>query len=988
MENEVPIIFYNELDQTHLNKKYERVLKQLQNGDFTGAEVKKMVNSKFYRARLDNKDRLLFTWVAYKGKKHLLLLELITNHEYQKSRFLRGGIIPDEGQWMPLTNASNETPVTITYLNDKDKRIHALNKFISFDADQANIYSHRPPMVLIGSAGSGKTVLVLEKIKTLTGRILYTSLSPYLVDNARQLYYANGYENEDQEIDFLSFSQYLNSWQKPEGREIKYKQFNGWFQRHTIALKFTDAYKLFEEFNGVITGQAIAGEFFTLPEYLALGVRQSVYTVEERKVVYDLFKKYLEWMNENGHYDSNMLSHRYLEKVQPAYDYIIIDEVQDITNAQMQFILKSMSSKNGFILTGDSNQIVHPNFFSWAAIKTFFYQGNQVSLPIHILNTNYRNSNKVVQLSNRLLAIKNRRFGSIDKESNYLVKTNSEQNGEVTLLQMNDKVLKDLNQRTVQSAGYAVIVPTDEDKPEAAKIFKTPLLFAVHEAKGLEYENVILINFVSKSSKEFNVISDGIEAKDMDLESLNYARPANKADKEGDVYKFYINSLYVALTRALTNIYILEQQPNHSLLQLMGLAENKTPVSIHAKQSTNEEWLAEADKLEAQGKTEQAEQIRAKILGYDYITHEELEIVKTLALDPAKKENEVKRERKLLYNYAVNNNRLDWLEQLAVLQFQRAMLYMKEVRLARKEYAKNCRLGRIADLLPIVKKYGPDFVADEDGSTGIMIALYNNQATTAQKLMEMKASLVVVDKKHRTAFHHILNGYLNTMLRKQSNLTNAKLLTQFWHIAKPVSVKITTHGQLKNLPGHRLYTLIFWLMQCFEEEQKHAKELELREEITKRKNELNEFEKYINNASIRAASLSGITNNKLVSYYNTKKDEYFEEAIKLKKLTVQDENVYHLLKGNVNQKIDKLEGLKKNMYDEHNEKYKGAIQDLIIVLSNSISYLSKNPPAFSIDSIITMVSCLPKDILPDEKKKRTMVSGILSGHESGSNNPV
>jgi len=980
MKTEIPVIYYNELNEHLVNKKYARVLNQLQQGDFAGAEVKKMAGSNYYRARLDEKDRLLFTWVSYQGQKHLLLLELIANHEYQKSRFLRGGLLPDESQWQAITNDNNEAPASLTYLNARDRRIHALNKFISFDNEQADIYSHQPPMVLIGSAGSGKTVLVLEKMKQLPGRILYTSLSRYLVDNARSLYFTNGYENEEQEIDFLSFNQYMATWQQPEGREIKFRLFSGWFQRHAHTMRFTDAHKLFEEFCGVVTGQAVNAEFFTKEEYLALGVRQSVYTQEERTEVYHAFEKYLAWMKEIGYYDSNVLSHRFLAQVQPVYDYIVVDEVQDITNAQLQFILRSLVSKNGFILTGDSNQIVHPNFFSWAAVKTFFYTGSQVSLPIHILHTNYRNSARVVQLSNRLLAIKNQRFGSIDKESNYLVETNSVQQGEVMLLQTNDKMQRDLNQRTVQSASYAVIVPKDEDKAEAAKIFKTPLLFSVHEAKGLEYENVILLNFISANSKEFNVITEGIEAGSLDVDSLSYARPADKSDKEGEVYKFFINSLYVALTRALTNIYLLEQTPNHYAFQLLGLAEYKAPVNIQTRQSTKEEWLEEARRLEEQGKTEQAEAIRAKVLGYEYLSPDELEHVKILALDPAKKENEVKRERKLLYNYAVNNNRIEWVEQLATLQFQRAMLYMKEVRQTRKEYAKNCRLGRIAEMIPVVKKYGPDFRTEEEGATGLMVALHHNQPAIAAKLLEMKARTEINDQKQWAAFHYLLNGYLNTVLRKQSNLANSRLLAQYWYRVRPVAVKILSEAQLRNLPGHRLYTLIFWLMQCFEKEKKHIAQIERNEQIRQIKQEQikanhrsqERIKEYLFEIRKEIENLESAIEVGLRSAGNSQ-----NEAMKarLKDLRKEEERLQtHLKEVQETGKVISLTA-KSKISEGNNVNVPGDARS------------QDNIAVFSIDDIMEMVSCLPVEVLPEEKKKRATISGILSGNEISSKNP-
>jgi hypothetical protein len=61
-------------------------------------------------------------------------------------------------------------------------------------------------------------VLVLEKLKELPGNVAYISLSKYLVDNASSLYYSLGYDNERQEVDFLSLKDYLALWRKPEGK--------------------------------------------------------------------------------------------------------------------------------------------------------------------------------------------------------------------------------------------------------------------------------------------------------------------------------------------------------------------------------------------------------------------------------------------------------------------------------------------------------------------------------------------------------------------------------------------------------------------------------------------------------------------------------------------------------------------------------------------------------------------------------------------------
>ncbi|TXK46379.1 AAA family ATPase [Pontibacter qinzhouensis] len=189
-------------------------------------------------------------------------------------------------------------------------------------------------------------------------------------------------------------------------------------------------------------------------------------------------------MNEGAWFDSNIVSYNYLERVQPQYDFIVIDEVQDITIVQLEVIRRALHKPTDFILCGDSNQIVHPNFFSWSQIKTVFYQEELSGNIVRILATNYRNTPEVTNIANKLLLVKNARFGSIDKESTYLVKPNSKHHGAVEFFENKPKVRETLNQRTRHSARIAVLVMRNEDKAEAAKHFDTPLLFSVKEAKG------------------------------------------------------------------------------------------------------------------------------------------------------------------------------------------------------------------------------------------------------------------------------------------------------------------------------------------------------------------------------------------------------------------------------------------------------------------------------------------------------------------------
>jgi ATP-dependent exoDNAse (exonuclease V) beta subunit len=161
-----------------------------------------------------------------------------------------------------------------------------------------------------------------------------------------------------------------------------------------------------------------------------------------------------------------------------------------------------MRQKPGqFILCGNSHQIVHPNFFTWAALKSLFWHGLAGDAAqrqlLQLLQANYRNTRAVTDLANRLLKIRQARFGSVDRESNFLARSTAPEAGRVVLVAAKDAAVQALDAATRQSAQHAVIVLRDDDKPAARARFRTPLVFSVHEAKGLGYLHVLLLDIVS-----------------------------------------------------------------------------------------------------------------------------------------------------------------------------------------------------------------------------------------------------------------------------------------------------------------------------------------------------------------------------------------------------------------------------------------------------------------------------------------------------------
>jgi len=233
------ILYYKDLDYQGLKKQTDKVIALLKAGDFKSADVKKMPNTGFFRAKLDDKNRLLFKIGNYESKKYLFILEVIANHAYEKSRFLNGAVV-DEAKLQALPSPENTAPedlLPLTFINNKARHFHILDKILSFDDLQQQVFQLPLPLIVIGSAGSGKTALTLEKIKDLPGEVLYITLSPFLVENARNLYYAFSYDNERQNVDFFSFREYLGSIAIPEGKEITYKEFEQWVSRYRQAYR-------------------------------------------------------------------------------------------------------------------------------------------------------------------------------------------------------------------------------------------------------------------------------------------------------------------------------------------------------------------------------------------------------------------------------------------------------------------------------------------------------------------------------------------------------------------------------------------------------------------------------------------------------------------------------------------------------------------------------------------------------------------------------
>ena len=825
---------YKDLDIRRVKPAFAKVRAAIEAGDFKSADVKKLHIGSYYRAKLDYSNRLLLQFARHDGETVCLALEVIENHAYNRSRFLRGAPV-DEAK---IDHESSVDPaqfpaetVRLRWLHSTSTEFELLDKPIVFDDAQEAVRRLPAPVVLIGSAGSGKTAVTLSKLREAHGRVLYVTQSTYLAQSARALYDAHGYDNPAQEAEFLSYREFLETLQVPKGREIGFSAFRGWFDRHREAVRALgdiDAHALFEEFRGVIGAQP-AGPL-SLDAYMALGTRQSLLAPAAREAAHTLFGRYRQWLREAGLFDLNLIAHDWQPLAKAIYDFIVIDEVQDLTGVQLALVLACLKAPGQFLLCGDSNQIVHPNFFSWAAVKTLFWKG-LAGEAAHASNCRCCRRTSatrlaVTQLANALLKIKQARFGSIDRESNFLVHSTSGEPGDVTLIQAKDAALKQLDAATRASARHAVIVLRDEDKPAARTQFHTPLVFSVHEAKGLEYPHVLLLCIVSGQRSAYAEVCDGVTAQDLDRDELDYRRAKDKSDKALELYKFYVNALYVAMTRAVESLTIVESDPGHPLLSLLGLKLGEARAAP-AQASTKEEWAQEARKLELQGKEEQARAIRDTFLQARPVpwTPWSRRLIEELAPKALDRSNPSAKQKQVLMDYALWHGQQAWVEQLARANFQAARslapdgqfgwisesamlgvqlpdwrrqqeLSLRAVAALRQRHLQAYAAKNFKDILRLCDVHGVDHLTPA-GGTPLMLAARAGNAALVEALLDRGADPTAQDEFGHTAWQQAVNRSID-----EPAFAKSALALLFERIA-PAGIDVQIEDRLVRVEHHQ-----------------------------------------------------------------------------------------------------------------------------------------------------------------------------------------
>lgn len=323
-------------------------------------------------------------------------------------------------------------------------------------------------------------------------------------------------------------------------------------------------------------------KFMTPEEYANIGEKNQSVSLETYKLIYtNVWENWYSTLE--GIWDDQDIVRYCLENdlVDERFSAIFCDESQDFTRVELDFILKlsSFSYRNiqnledvkriPFVFAGDEFQTLNPTGFSWESLRSYFTEKlcaftgledriNELSIPDPIeLSENFRSTRQVVKLANRVQLLRAARFREYSKPQ----KPHFSQDGNpIYCVSPSDK----FNFEKLKEKQVILIIPAADGESVKDYIDNTPLKGLIEfdkdgvpvditilnptQAKGLEYPNVAVFGFSNQG--QYSALS------------MNELLTWFLNDKESTIndieLKYQVSNAYVAVTRAGSNLYIID----------------------------------------------------------------------------------------------------------------------------------------------------------------------------------------------------------------------------------------------------------------------------------------------------------------------------------------------------------------------------------------------------------------------------------------------
>ena len=328
-------------------------------------------------------------------------------------------------------------------------------------------------------------------------------------------------------------------------REITYQVFKNDLWRKMTKKKKVDYHPslVWTEIISFIKGsvEALHSDtgYITLEEYQTIGNKRAPSFTANRETIYELFLAYHRIKHNERMFDEADVVHKIYHRLEhhvPAWSIheIYVDETQDFTQAELSVIIRSCCNPNRLFFTGDTAQsIMRGIAFRFSDLRSLFYymkesvksvgQEAEVVVPdrVYELTHNYRSHAGILNLASSVTDLLSHFFPeSFDK----LARDQGLFEGPKPVLlescSFSDLavILRGHKRKTSPiefGAHQVILVASDEViRDSLPEELRQALVMTIYEAKGLEFDDVLIYNFFKDSQVRLgrrNVLHVGID---------------------------------------------------------------------------------------------------------------------------------------------------------------------------------------------------------------------------------------------------------------------------------------------------------------------------------------------------------------------------------------------------------------------------------------------------------------------------------------------
>eukprot|EP00026_Physarum_polycephalum_P000228 Phypoly_transcript_00228.p1 GENE.Phypoly_transcript_00228~~Phypoly_transcript_00228.p1 ORF type:complete len:1460 (+),score=271.79 Phypoly_transcript_00228:484-4380(+) len=457
--------------------------------------------------------------------------------------------------------------------------------------------------------------------------------TPFLKDReTTSLWNAEGgnFGSVKKEGDTVNFLTIKDDAPKTKRKEVDFPRFSELYYKHfdQRLTAVVDVATVFLQIMSFIKGSAEAmlapKGYLSEAAYLSYPPKKCPLASSKREIVYKLFERYENMKAEKNDYDQcdyifyvikQLRNNEVLPvAVLPKINFVYIDEVQDLTQAQLLVFRYICDNLKGFVFAGDTAQTIARGVgFRFEDIRSLYYtefaKGKEAVPELHHLTQNFRTHSGICNIASSIVEPLLHFFPeSIDK----LKRETALVAGDCPIF-LEIQGFKEIffhmfregtKVRVEFGAEQAIIVRDQVAKEKLLSEIDSGLVLTIYEAKGLEFKSVLLFNFWKDSPAKnvWRVLYQFMAEK-------NIGTPENYPEFSSEKFSALCNELkqlYVGVTRTRQDLFIFDEdekthQPMVDYWTALGYINRVSSMEHEAianlaQKSEPEKWQSEGKK--------------------------------------------------------------------------------------------------------------------------------------------------------------------------------------------------------------------------------------------------------------------------------------------------------------------------------------------------------------------------------------------------------